>query len=211
MTSFHKTLACALVLAAAAASPALAAPKKGLPAAKPLVITDKAGDANGLNSQSHLAPADPSQSGGGERSAADLLSVSLGRLDNGKAVTGLKVTFTLAAAPDQGTIYRLQAATPDCSTFWIAYAVPIGGTANASLRENCSGTAVSTPVSATVKGSTITVTVPFALMPKSVKAGTTLSDVFGETKGHAATPATSPTVPTIDETAISPAVYKIGS
>lgn len=212
----RRTAVVGLALVAVAASPAFAGAKKLAPA-KPLVVTDKAGDANGINGQSHIGQAadpaadvDPSQSGPGQRSAADLLAVSLGRQDDGKTVTGLTATFTLGAAPDQGTIYRLQASTPDCSTFWVAYSVPVGGAPTATLRENCSGTAVVTPVTAVIKDSTITVSLPFSAMPKTIKLGTVFSGLFAETKGHASTPAASPTIPTIDDTAISAGTYKLG-
>jgi hypothetical protein len=205
-------LALALVAAVGSSAGAATTKAKPLPKPKPLVITDKAGDANGLNSQSHAAPADPSQAGPGERTAADILSVSLGRLDNGKAVTGLTASFTLGAAPDQGTIYRIQGATADCSTFWISYNFPLGGTPSAALRENCSGTAVSTVLSGVVvKDATITISLPFKDMPKSIKVGTEITGVFGETKGHATTPAASPTVPTIDDTETAATSYKVGS
>lgn len=208
--NLRRTAVLALAIVAVAGSPAFAGAKK-LPTAKPLVITDQAGDANGINSESHIAPADPSQSGPGQRTAADILSVTLGRLDDGKVVTGLTASFTLSAAPDQGTIYRIQGATADCSTFWISYNFPLGGAPTASLRENCSGTAVSTPLSGVVvKGATITISLPFKDMPKNIKVGTEVTGVFGETKGHASTPASSPTIPTIDDTVIATSSYKVG-
>ena len=225
MPSTRSTVACALALAVATAMPSYAAAKpkpKPLPKSVPLVVTDKAGDANGVNGQSHLgggtpADADPSQSGPGQRTAADILSVALGRLDDGKAVLGLTAVFTLSAAPDQGTIYRVQASTPQCSTFWISYSFPLGGTPSASLRENCTGANVTTPLTASVAGSVITVKAPFSSMPKAVKVGTPLTGLFGETKGHAQGPAVpaagsvGPTVPTIDDTTVSSGTYKVGS
>ena len=133
------------------------------------------------------------------------------------AVTGFEVRasnpqYTLTGAPGQGTIYRIQAATPACTIFWISYNFPLGGTPVASLRENCSGTAVNTPIpSVKVVGKTIVIDLPFTLIPKAVKLGTALTEVFAETKGHASTPASSPTVPTFDDTTTSPTAYKIGS
>jgi hypothetical protein len=214
MPSTREVLACALALGLLATGPAFAAtkPTPKLAKAKPVVITDKAGDANGINSQSHAIPADPSQSGQGGRTAADILSVSVGRLDDGKKVLGMRATFTLAAAPDQGTIYRIQSSAPACSTFWISYNFPVGGAPTASLRENCTGTAATT-VLTTVKvvDKTITIDLPYKVLPKLIKPGTVLSGIFGETKGHAATPAANPTVPTIDDTVTSPDSYKVGA
>lgn len=200
-----------LALALAAGSPALAAKPKKLPAPKPLVTADAAGDANGINSQGGLVPI-PSQAGQGQRAAADILSVALGRLDDKKAVTALTATFVLTAAPDQGTIYRVQMTAPGCATFWLAYHVPIGGPISASMREDCTtpGTAVTVPVTATVTDKTVTIVVPLKSLPKKLTIGTVLSGMYGETKGHIFTGVQNPTVPTIDETTVATATYKIG-
>jgi hypothetical protein len=203
----------ALVLApgALAAKPKPKPKPKPLPPSKALVITDRAGDANGVNSQSHLAPADPSQAGPGQRTAADILEVTFSRLDDRFTVLGLVATMKLSAAPDQGTIYRIQASAGECTQFWISYGVPVGGSPSASLRENCTGTVTTSPIDATVKDAVITFTLPFSKMPKSIKVGTPVFEAFGETKGHATTPAASPTVPTIDDTVIAAESYVIGS
>lgn len=206
------TVVVALAIAVAAGSPALAAKPKKLPAPKPLVTTDPAGDANGINSQGGLVPV-PSQSGQGQRTAADILSVALGRLDNGKAVTGLTATFVLSAAPDQGTIYRLQMSAPGCKIFWLSYNVPIGGPISANIQDDCTtaGTSVVTPVTATVKDKTIKIAVPLKALNKKITLGTALTGMYGESKGHAYTGVRNPTAPTIDETTIATATYKIGS
>jgi hypothetical protein len=208
----RRTAVLGLALALAAASPALAAPSKKLAPSKPLVLTDQAGDANGINSQSGVVPAPvPSQAGQGQRTAADILSVSLGRLDDKKKVTALTATFVLSAAPDQGTIYRAQMTAPGCDTFWLAYHVPVGGPISASMRESCTtGTAVASAVTATVKDKTVTIVVPLASLPKKITLGTVLSGLFGETKGHAHTGVQNPTVPTIDQTDTATATYKVG-
>lgn len=210
MSRSRTVLVLALAVATAAGTPALATTKK-LPAPKPLVTTDPAGDANGINTEGGLVPV-PSQSGQGQRSAADILSVALGRLDDGKVVKGLTATFTLSAAPDQGTIYRVQTSTPDCKIFWLSYNMPLGGPVSANVTDDCdtAGTTVSTPVTATVKGTTITIAAPFASLNKKIKLGTTLSGMYGETKGHVYTGVKNPTVPTIDETSVASATYKIG-
>lgn len=210
--SVRRTAALALALVAVAAAPALAGPAKALPKPKPLVIADPAGDANGINSQGDLVPV-PSQSGQGQRAAADILSVKLGRTDDGKKVTGLAISFTLSAPPDQGTIYRVQMATAECAIFWVSYNVPIGGAVSASMRDDCdtAGTAVTTPLTTFVaKDATITLSAPFKTLNKKIALGSVITETYGETKGHVSTPAASPTVPTIDETAIVTTPYKIG-
>lgn len=215
-TSLRAAVALVPVVALVMAPGALAAkpkpkPKpKALPAAKALVITDQAGDANGVNSQSHLADGVPSAATPGQRTAADILEVTYSRLDDTRTVLGIVATMKLSAAPDQGTIYRIQASAGDCTTFWIAYAVPPGGAPTATLRENCSGTATTSPIQASVKDAVITFTLPFSALPKAIKVGTAITGAFGETKGHVSTPAAGPTVPTIDDTVRSPDTYVIG-
>lgn len=209
MSVSRSSLALLPVLVLSGAAAAQAAPST-LPASKAVVITDQAGDANGINSQSHVADGVPSVAGPGQRTAADILSVTVGRLDNGKQATGLLLTMKLSAAPDQGTIYRIQSSTPDCTQFWISYNFPAGGSGAGSMRENCTGTAVTKPIPATVKDGVITFALPYAVLPKAVKAGTVISEIFGETKGHASTPAASPTAPTIDDTVVAPAGYTVG-
>lgn len=203
------------MLVALAASPSLAAVRKPvkLPASKPITITDKAGDANFLNSQSELLPADPSQSGPMQYDAADILSATVSRMDDGKKVLGLQVTFTLSAAPAQGVIYRLQATTPSCGTFWVSYNYPLGGSGAGALRSDCEtpGTTVNAAMAAVVKDKTVTVQLPFTALPKNVKLGQALTIDLVETKGHASTPAVAPTIPTFDDADGKDVVYKIGS
>ncbi len=229
--SVRRTLALAAVFATAAATPALAAshpkphprPAPSLRPSTPLVVTDKAGDANGINSESHAVPADPSQTGPAQMASADILSFSLGRLDNKKTVLGLTASMTMSAPPAAGAIYRIQAATATCTTFWIAYAFPAGpDSPSASLRENCGGatSTTTTKIDAAISGNTITWSLPFSILPKDIKVGTVISNAFGETKGHIGTsplaslPAagtSGPTAPTIDDTATAPSGYTVGS
>lgn len=213
MRASRCTAVAAVVLVAAAASPSLAARRPGLAPSKPLVITDKTGDANGINSQSKLVEADPSQSTPSQYTAADIVSVAVGRLDNGKQVQGLKVTFTLSAAPGQGVIYRLQGSTPACGMFWVSYNAPLGAATSASLRHDCGtpGEDVTIPMTAVVKDKTVTINLPFTALPKNVKLGQAVTVDLAETKGHASTPAAGPTIPTIDDVDGKGATYKIGA
>lgn len=210
--SARRTVTLVLVAGLAAAGPPAFAAGKLAPS-KPLVITDPAGDANGINDQGGIVPADiPSQGGQGGRTAADILSVSVGRLDNGKKVLGVTATFVLAAAPDQGTIYRLQLSSPECKIFWLSYNVPIGGPISANVADDCdtAGTTVSTPLTATVKDKTVTIEAPFTKLNKKIAVGTVLSGAYGETKGHAYTGVRNPTVPTIDQTTTATTTYTVG-
>jgi hypothetical protein len=219
MRSSRRTLTAALALVALAASPSLAAVRKPvkLPASKPLIVTDKAGDANLVNSQSETLPADPSQAGPGQYGAADIVSVTVARMDDRKKVLGFSVTFALSEAPGQGVIYRLQGSTPSCGTFWVSYNFPVGGTGKGAFRSDCAtpGTTVNAAMQAVVKDKTVTVLLPFSALPKNVKLGQALTVDLVETKGHAdsglGSPAPAPTVPTFDDADGKDAVYKLGS
>ena len=227
----RSTFTTALALAALTATPSLAAgkvppkvppkPKVSLPVALPLVWTDPAGDANGLNNQGGLVPAGPNSTvTPGSRSADDLLSVTMARLDDGKAVTGLVVTMKLSGAPAAGALYRVTGAAAGCTTFWFQYSWTVGGTAVASLRHNCGVAAAATPATAAtatilidgkVVDNSIVWTVPLALLPTGITLGTVLSPALGEVRflsGAAGQAALS--APIVDQTEVQTATYKIG-
>ena len=170
-------LAVVAVASVGLAAPSLAGPR--LAKAVPLTVKDAADDANGFNSQGGLLPASPPEQSNGTLSmkSADILSFTLGRKDDGKKVTALVGTLTLAAPPAQGTDYRIRMSTPDCSTYFLEYEFPAGLGASGEVRENCGGatTAAFDPVDATVVGSTITWTIPIKGMPGSAKLGTVLT------------------------------------
>lgn len=212
MRAPRRTATAALVLVALIASPSVAAakkppPPKKLPASKPLVFTDKAGDANGLNGQGVVTgvegTATPTQYSG-----ADILTVSLNRLDDTKTVLGFQVTYTLSGAPAQGTIYRVMVTTPACPTFWLSYNYAAGGTPLGNLRNNCADNAVNvnTPLTVTATDSSVTILLPFKDLPQNVKLGDTLTVKTVETRGHASTV----TAPTIDDLDPKLATWKIG-
>ena len=228
----RSTFLTALALAALTATPSLAATKVppkvspkpkasvGLPLAKPLTWTDPAGDANALNNQGGLVPAGPNSTvTPGSRSADDLLAVTMGRQDDGKAVTGLVVTMKLSGAPAAGALYRVTGAAAGCTTFWFQYSWTVGGTAVASLRHNCAVAAGATPVTTTatvlidgkVVDNSIVWTVPLAQLPTGVALGTVLSPALGEVRllsGAAGQSAIS--APVLDQTEVQTGTYKIG-
>lgn len=199
------------------ASPSLAKakpkPKPKLPASKPLVVTDNAGDANGINDQGGLLPANPEQSTPqGQRTAADILKVTFARTDDGKAVTGMTVTLSLAAPPDRGTFYRVTGSVPACSVFWFQYGVDLAANPyDGNLRHNCAGDGGG-PVPATanmsiptvVKGNDIIWTLPAKMFPAGVKLGNLISPIGVETRGYA-----QATAPVIDQLKTDKS-YKIG-
>jgi hypothetical protein len=195
------------VSAVGLAGPSLAAPK--LAKAHPLTVTDAAGDANGVNSQGGLLPASPPEQSNGSVNdgAADILSFTLGRKDNGSKVTALVGTLTLAAPPAQGTDYRIRMATADCSTYFLEYEFPPGLGASGEVRENCGGatTAAFDPVDATVTGNTITWTIPIKALPGSAKLGTVLN-----VKGAQTSVETAAIIPGIDQVVTSQS-FVIGS
>lgn len=215
------TLTTALALAALTATPSLAAvtTKAGLPAAKPVSWTDVAGDANGLNDESGLSPAGPSNMATpGSIASDDLLAVTFARLDNSKTVSGLTVTMKLSAPPAAGALYRITGSAAGCSTFWFQYYWGLGASPVATLRHNCgvaasttsATTTVSVPIDAKVVGSSIVWTLKLTDLPAGIKLGSVLSPTLAEVRAILGAAGTGLTLPTIDQTDVQTATYKIG-
>jgi hypothetical protein len=208
-----------LVVAALAATPALAGGKKLAPAV-PLAWTDIAGDANGLNDQGGVSPAGPGDTATpSDYSGADIAGVKFARLDDGKKVLGFTVTMTLSGAPSQATLYRVTGAAGACSTFWFQYGWTAGGTGTATLRHNCAPSSDPTavtgltnaPIDGKVVGNSIVWTVLLKDLPAGVKLGSVIAPALGETRFIVgAGPESLVTAPVIDQTATQSAAYKIG-
>jgi hypothetical protein len=204
-------LSAAAALAVGMAGPSMAAVKKkpSLPKSKPLIVQDAQGDANGINDNFGLLPASPPEQSTpqGERTAADIVSYELGRLDDGKQVTALVGKLTLAAAPDQGTDYRIRMSAGDCDTYFLEYefAPALGG--NGEVRMACGGSTSATFVDVDTKvvGNTIIWTLPTKSIPGGLKLGTTRSVHGAQTSGE-----TAVIPPGIDQV-VNEATYKIGS
>lgn len=198
-----------LALAAAAAAmitPAAAGPKLAKP--KPLVVKDLAGDANFVNGQGGLLPADPGSFATPVQDAgSDIISFTLTRKDNGRKVTALVAKLTLAAAPASERNFRIRMSSPECSTYFIEYDSSTALGASASLRENCdpdSPTAAFNPIDAVVSGSTITWTIPINSLPGDVKLGTVL-----EVQGAQVSVETAVIIPGVDEVVVAKS-FKVG-
>lgn len=207
-----------LPVLAALAAVALLAPADAA-APKPEVV-DVVGDANAINNQGVAGPDQNISTGPAQAAAFDIKTIDFvttrTKVGRKLVATGYTVTMSLSAAPvTTGALYRVRAATPACSTFWLQWNTPPTGTSTV-LRHNCapSGSptaAVTDTVSiqlkpVIVKGSTITWTVPFKSLPKGVKAGQTLVDLGADNRiSNGAT-----TAPQIDGV-FTTAKYKIGS
>jgi hypothetical protein len=215
-------LSAAAALAVGMAGPSMAAVKKAapkLPKAKPLVVTDAAGDANAINDQSALLPAAPPEQSTpqGERTAADITGLSIARLDDTKSVKGIVMTMKLAAVPDKGTGYTFGLQDPSCAdnsngdVILFRYFYYLDGSTKAFVREICGTTDKSTPLTnVKVVGNDVVFTVPFAEMPSHMKLNTVLGAIQGYTVGLAGTASTTYLgVPNIDQTA-PVSGYKIG-
>ena len=184
-------------------------PKPKLPVSKPLTVTDPAGDANAINDQDELLPAAPPEQSTpqGQRTAGDIVSWSVGRMDDGKAVTGIVASMTLSAAPDQGTDYRIQASTPTCPYFWFELQWTPGLGQSAYLRNDCAknGTTVFDKiVELTIKDKTITWTLPLKNFPAGVKLGQVMTVPVATSNG-----CTAVIVPVLDQSK-NDKTYKLG-
>ena len=216
------TLTTALTLAALAATPTLAgASTAALAPGKPLTWADIASDANGLNSQGGLLPGVEDTATPASVKSDDIIGVTFARTDDGKAVTGLKVTMALTGAPAAGALYRVTGAATGCTTFWFQYTWTVGGAPVATLRNNCaiaatttnsvSGGTVSTTIPAAVVGNTIVWTVPLDQLPAGIALGSVLTPAVGEVRAIVGAAGVSVlTAPVIDQTPAAPGTYTIG-
>ena len=192
------------------ATPSFAAGSPKLAKATKLVVTDVAGDANGLNTQGGLVPVAPPVPGTpANLKQADILSFSLGRKDDGKKVKALVGTLTTAGPSDKGVDYRIRMSAPGCTTFYLELERSALGD-SAYLRHNCtegeatSGGANFDPIDVVISGSTITWTVPISALPGDVKLGSVL-----EVKGAQTSADHAAIFPGIDEV-ITSTSFKIG-
>jgi hypothetical protein len=170
-----------VLVAVCASSVALAGPSFAggkLAKASPLVVKDATGDANGVNDQGGILPAAPEQSNESvSQKSADIVSFSLGRIDDGKKVKAFVGKLTLAGPPAEGTDYRIKMSTAECATYFLEYEWAPGLGAAGEVRHNCDGGTTSTfePVDASVSGNTITWTIPIKSLPGTAKLGTVLT------------------------------------
>lgn len=103
----------ALLAATAGGLLALAVPSPAAPAPQ---VTDLAGDANGVNSQSLGLPLPGTATAPASNGAADIVSVTFAtawkKLGSVKVPNGVTVTMTLSGAPAEGTAYAVHAVVP---------------------------------------------------------------------------------------------------
>jgi hypothetical protein len=146
------------VLSAVALSPTASA------AAKPLLLTDPAGDAflNDQGTDTFGGLPGPSQD------SKDVVSLTLAPLP-GKRCTGYTAVLELAGPPSPNTNYRILGRTDTNTTmFWLQYDNnPIAGTATKLRFSSTADPDVDLHVPARVDGSKIT----FTVLERDVKAG----------------------------------------
>jgi hypothetical protein len=175
---------CAVLAAAVAA--ALAGPA-GAAAPVPQV-TDQRGDANGLNHQGWLdlagvpdlsRPSEPASYGPG-----DVLSVRWATTYARRRVTGFTVTMTLAAPPERGVNYLVDAVSPGCPGYLKVWydTVAEGGVVTTVL---CDGVVLAQVPPARVTGSQIVWTLPLAALQGRVRPGDVLSGLTAHTRAGA--------------------------
>jgi hypothetical protein len=182
-------------------------PAPKLPKSMPLVVSDAPGDANGFNDQGVGAPVPEQSTPQGERTAADILSFSIGRTDDKKQVTGITASLTLAAAPDTGTNYRVGGVLGSCTSFYFEYTITPGLGPDSYLRNTCSGSQkFDAIVTVVVKGNTITWTLPAKSFPAGVTLGQTLDSIKAEARGDVV----AAVVPAID-VSHTDKTYKLGA
>lgn len=149
-------------VALAAAGLLAAASMAGAAPAKPLVLTDQAGDANGVNGQGLVTEGPEGTAGGPSQAQYDIKSVTFAPLTKGKTCLGYTATMELTGpASLTNTLYRIQGVgSVNTALFWLQFQNnPVGGTST-TIRHS-SGTSTTTGLSkaAVVQGNKITWTV----------------------------------------------------
>ncbi len=185
-------------------------------------ITDRLGDANGVNGQA-LQPDAPNDVATDPASVSshDILSAKVatygryrysmvrGRRTRVFVPEGVLVTMDLAAAPANGA-YRVRGYSALCDTVMFQYFVDLAG-ASGYLRHTCteSGTPppefYDVPVAASVSGKTVTWRASFAQLPKQLNLGTAIAGLTAETMADGGVV----TFPVLDD-AITTATYRVG-
>ena len=207
----------AVCIAAIASVVALTAPSDAAPAYKPktLVLTDDAGDGNGLNGQGFAdagSQATPVQAAGTDIVKVAYASTGFmqkkGRIYVPKC-TGFTVKLTLGGAPMDQTIYRITGTgVQQDGLWWVQYS---GGKATlrygtADEAANLADHQIDLTTPAKVDGSTVT----FTVLESDVKAtGENLSKFRISTPGaHDRADLVAVTVPEWDELADSSSSFK---
>lgn len=158
-------------------------------AAGGVTFTDLAGDANAINGQER-GGGDGIATGPVSVDAVDLRKVELAPVysdaDGSMGVEAFTVALTLTSPPEARYAYQLSASGEGCRGLYVDHYRFDGGAVRTQLRISCNGErAVSIPLApATVTSNTITVTVPLADLPASVRADGTLSQLYAYTRGN---------------------------
>ena len=179
----------ALAVAGLAAPTALA----GTTVSAPATYTDPAGDANGVSGQGFTSTgplAGDNATPAGSQGYADVVSVTWAPDVKNKKLVGFTVAATFSAPPvaPAGTslVYRMLGEIGDHTTFLgPVYYTSQGdpSTPQSALRANLTGTVRLTPIDLPkVDGSTMTWKVPVTALPKELKAGTTLTNLYFEVR-----------------------------
>lgn len=193
-----KLWALSLAAALAAATPALASSDPTL------TMADIAGDANGINDGGEFftgnRPTPTSQP------TLDLRGIRLAPIVEGSSRTGLTVTFRMQAPVADRLQVTVTADTPNCPDINLRYAHGAGATG--LLSSGCSKGL--TPVAAEVRGNTVTLTVPFSVLPAKARQDNVLNRVNAYSQVHlASTPPRQPTGSSMIDTTLQGATYRL--
>ena len=166
----------ALLLAAGAA------PAAAQPAGKATVIKDVVGDANYINDGGEFSFGDTPTAT--SEPALDLLDVTLSPLKDGRGtITGFTVVANTLAPLRERDQVGLKTRTANCADLLVQY-VHSSTATRASLSSGCATDVV--PVKATVKGTRLTIVVPFKSMPDKSRTDKLLQTVNVFTQLHLA-------------------------
>jgi hypothetical protein len=156
-----------------------------------LVLSDVAGDANGLNDQGSERLVGNVAAPAGSAPEADLLRVRLSPLSERGRTTGWSVAFRVSGdiGPHQQSgeqlAYGLVAQPTEQCRFSVIFTTSDAGRGSAALTDSggCGGDAGrSGALPAAVDGSVVRIDLPYRLLPRDLQAGTVLRDLQAFTR-----------------------------
>ncbi len=154
------------------------------PAAAKMTYRDAAADANAVNTQGKRGLGHDGDVSTGPASvrSADITGVSFTpRYRNGR-VSGYAVTVAVAGKVTRGTMFSVAASTGACSVV-VKHVRPAVGETVTDAGSLCEGGhyRVRELAPAVVRGSRVTINVPLSALPRQIKVGTVLREIYAYT------------------------------
>lgn len=175
MRTHLKSLAALAVLAFALATPAAAR----------MSYSDVSGDANAVNTQGKrgFGHGGDVSTGPASVASADITEVSFSKRTRDGRLWGYAVKLTMAGKVSDGTMFSVFAVTGNCDPMTAKHVRTVEGKKVTELTSDCDGRGriIRRLPPATVRGNTVTMTVPLKALPMGVRRGSLLSEIYAYT------------------------------